>query len=285
MAASPTVRRRRLGIELRRLREEAGIRIETVAQDLECSMSRVSRIETGKAVARVRDVRDMLGMYGMTDEQRRDFLFALAREAQEQGWWERYDKILPPGLNTYIGLEAEAVVMRNYEVQFIPGLLQTREYMVAVYQSSRHWPAGKDPQHWIDARLVRQERLADEHDPLAIWAVIDEAALRRPVGGAEVMRAQLRHVVAMADRPNVTIQVLPMGKGGDAGLTGQFIMLEFPRAEHGDVVFVDTPVDTIYFEKPAEIRSYRLAYDRLMAASLDPAESTSFIEKVAHELR
>ena len=258
--------------------------IETVASDLECSMSRVSRIETGKAVARVRDVRDMLGMYGATDEQRRDFLFALAREAQQQGWWERYDKILPPGLNTYIGLEAEAVVMRNYEVQFIPGLFQTREYMAAVYEASRHWPEGKSSEHSINARLLRQERLSDEDDPLAIWTVIDEGALRRPVGGVPVMRAQLLRVVELAARSNVTVQVLPLAKGGDAGLAGQFIMLEFPRTEHPDVVFADTPVDTFYYEKPDEVRWYRLAYDRLIAASLDPAESLEFIGRVAREL-
>lgn len=283
-AASPTVRRRRLGIEMRRLREEAGLLIETVARELECSMSKISRIETGKTIARSRDIRDMLTLYGVTDERRRDTLLTLAREAQQHGWWEQYDRILPPGFNTYIGLEAEATTVRNYELQFVPGLLQTPDYARAVDAAARYGGNGRHREQFLTASLTRQERLIDRYDPLRVHTVLDESVLRRPVGGAEVMGMQLWKLRDLTDLPNVTIQVLPLAEAGEAGLPGQFVLLEFADPGDGDIAFVDTPMDVLCLQKAGEVAWYRSAHDRLIRTALNPDDSRRWLETAAGEM-
>ena len=283
-AASPTVRRRRLGIEMRRLREQAGLLIETVARELECSMSKISRIETGKAIARTRDIRDMLTMYGITDEKQRELLLGLTREAQRHGWWEQYDRILPSGLNTYIGLEAEASVVRGYEPHVVPGLLQIPDYARAVDASARYTLNERDAEHHLAARLARQERLVHAYDPLRVHAIVDESVLRRPVGGAEVAGAQLRHLAELAGRPNITLQVLPLADAGEVGLGGQFSLLEFAGDEDNDIAFIDTPLDVLCLQKSGEVQGYRATHDRLVRAALNPAESRDFIVAAARAM-
>jgi transcriptional regulator with XRE-family HTH domain len=283
-AASPTVRRRRLGIEMRRLRERSGLLIETVARELECSMSKISRIETGKAVARTRDIRDMLTMYGVTDEKQRDLLLGLTREAQRHGWWEQYDRVLPPGLNTYIGLEAEAAVVRGYEPHVVPGLLQTAEYARAVDAGARYTPNRGDAEHFLTALLTRQERLVDTYDPLRVHMVVDESVLRRPVGGPEVAAAQLRHLAGLAGRPNITVQILPLADAGEVGLGGQFVLLEFAEPADDDLAFVDTPLDVLCLQKTSEVQWYRSAHDQVVRAALSPEESRDFIEAAARSM-
>lgn len=277
---SPTVRRRRLGIELRRLRETAGLMIEDVATHLECSSSKVSRIETGKAIPRVRDVRDMLELYDVTETQS-DLLLTIVREAQQKGWWTDYEDVLPAAFETYVGLEAEASSLRTFQ-HHVHGLLQTEDYARAMLRGA-HLSDSNDIDRLVDLRIRRQDMLA-KSTPIELWAVIDEAALHRRVGGPAVMRGQLQHLVEMAERPNVTLQVLPFAKGAHAGVIGAFTIIEFPEATDNDVVYVDSPAGNIYLEKDKDLRRYTLVFDHLRAAALPPDESVPFIEAVAGEL-
>jgi transcriptional regulator with XRE-family HTH domain len=277
---SPTVRRRRLGIELRRLRETAGLMIEDVATHLECSSSKVSRIETGKAVPRVRDVRDMLELYDVTDTQS-DLLLTIVREAQQKGWWTDYEDVLPAAFETYVGLEAEASSLRTFQ-HHVHGLLQTEDYARAMLRGA-HLSESDGVERLVALRMRRQDMLT-KPNPIELWAVIDEAALHRLMGGAEVMRGQLARLVELADLPNVTLQVLPFAKGAHAGVIGAFTLIEFPDPTDNDVVYVDSPAGNIYLEKDKDLRRYTLVFDHLRAAALPPDESLPFIEAVAREL-
>jgi transcriptional regulator with XRE-family HTH domain len=277
---SPTVRRRRLGIELRRLRETAGLMIEDVAVHLECSSSKVSRIETGKAVPRVRDVRDMLELYDVTDTQA-GLLLTIVREAQQKGWWTDYEDVLPAAFETYVGLEAEASSLRTFQ-HHVHGLLQTEEYARAMLRGG-HLSDSDGVERLVALRMRRQDMLT-KPTPIELWAVIDEAALHRLMGGAEVMRGQLARLVELADLPNVTLQVLPFTKGAHAGVIGAFTLIEFPDPTDNDVVYVDSPAGNIYLEKDKDLRRYTLVFDHLRAAALPPDESIPFIEEVARAL-
>jgi transcriptional regulator with XRE-family HTH domain len=277
---SPTVRRRRLGIELRRLRETAGLMIEDVATHLECSSSKVSRIETGKAVARVRDVRDMLELYDVTDTQT-DLLLTIVREAQQKGWWTDYEDVLPAAFETYVGLEAEASSLRTFQ-HHVHGLLQTEGYARAMLRGA-HLSDSEGVERLVALRMRRQDMLT-KPTPIELWAVIDEAALHRLMGGAEVMRGQLAHLVEVAELPNVTLQVLPFAKGAHAGVIGAFTLIEFPDPTDNDVVYVDSPAGNIYLEKDKDLRRYTLVFDHLRAAALPPDESVPFIEQIAGSL-
>jgi len=277
---SPTVRRRRLGIELRRLRETAGLMIEDVATHLECSSSKVSRIETGKAVPRVRDVRDMLKLYDVTDTQA-DLLLTIVREAQQKGWWTDYEDVLPAAFETYVGLEAEASSLRTFQ-HHVHGLLQTEDYARAMLRGG-HLSDAQGVERLVSLRMRRQDMLT-KPTPIELWAVIDEAALHRLMGGAEVMLGQLAHLVEVADLPNVTLQVLPFAKGAHAGVIGAFTVIEFPDPTDNDVVYVDSPAGSIYLEKDKDLRRYTLVFDHLRAAALPPDESISFIDDVARTI-
>jgi transcriptional regulator with XRE-family HTH domain len=278
---SPTVRRRRLGIELRRLRETAGLMIEDVATHLECSSSKVSRIETGKAVPRVRDVRDMLELYDVTDTQS-DLLLTIVREAQQKGWWTDYEDVLPAAFETYVGLEADAASLRTFQ-HHVHGLLQTEEYARAMLRGA-HLSDSDGVERLVALRMRRQEMLSKTTNPIELWAVIDEAALHRRMGGTEVMRGQLQHLVEMAEQPNVTLQVLPFAKGAHAGVIGAFTVIEFPDPTDNDVVYVDSPAGNIYLEKDKDLRRYTLVFDHLRAAALPPDESIPFIDAVTRTL-
>jgi transcriptional regulator with XRE-family HTH domain len=277
---SPTVRRRRLGIELRRLRETAGLMIEDVATHLECSSSKVSRIETGKAVPRVRDVRDMLELYDVTETQA-DLLLTIVREAQQKGWWTDYEDVLPAAFETYVGLEAEASSLRTFQ-HHVHGLLQTEDYARAMLRGA-HLSDSDGVERLVALRMRRQDMLT-KPTPIELWAVIDEAALHRLMGGREVMRGQLAHLVEIAELPNVTLQVLPFTKGAHAGVIGAFTLIEFPDPTDNDVVYVDSPAGSIYLEKDKDLRRYTLVFDHLRAAALPPDESVPFIENVARGL-
>ncbi len=283
---SPTVRRRRLGMELRRLRESAGLMIEDVARHLECSMSRVSRIETGKSVARIRDVRDMMDLYHLVDEARRDELLTLAKEAQQRGWWADYESVLSagPGLDTYVGLEASASSIRTYQTHLVPGLLQTEEYARALIRASRPGETPESVDRRIALRTRRQAMLHDD-DGLELWAVLDEAVLRRPIGGHAVMRAQLVRLLESGELPRVTIQVLPFARGAHAGVEGSFSIIGFPDPTDLDVVYVDCPAGNIFLEKEKDVRRHTTWFDHLRAAALPPDESADFITAAADDLK
>jgi transcriptional regulator with XRE-family HTH domain len=283
MAMGPTVRRRRLGTELRRLRDSSGYKLEEVAAQLGVAPSTLSRIETGKAPTKTAYLHQMLEMYGVSDASQRQILVDMAREGHRKGWWADYDDVLPSGFDIYVGLEAETAAVRSYEVSVVHGLLQTPDYARAVLVEM--FPRHTDDQieRLVNLRMTRQRRF-DDDPPLELWAILDEAVIRRSVGGPGCMRGQLEQLNAMAGRQGITLQVLPFSCGAHAGHGGPFSILEFPERSDSEVAYVESGAGIIYLEKDREVRARAEAFDRLRAAALSPGASTDLISKAAHEL-
>ncbi|HEY2948344.1 MAG TPA: helix-turn-helix transcriptional regulator [Micromonosporaceae bacterium] len=275
---SPTIRRRRLGAELRRRRESAGVTIESVADKMECSASKISRIETGHTSATPRDVRDMLGIYGVAGDECEE-LVQIAREARQKGWWHPYSTVLT---GAYVGLEAAAESIRAYEQQVVPGLLQTEDYARAMIRAARPDITASEVERRVSVRMARQSLLTQD-DRIDLWVVLDEAVVSRPVGGDAVMRAQLHRLVEAADLPNVTIQVLSFEAGAHAGMDGTFAILDFPEPGDPDVVFAENATGGLFLEKNDELRKYIFIFDHIRAAALRPEESVALIMKLAEE--
>jgi transcriptional regulator with XRE-family HTH domain len=276
---SPTVRRRRLSGELRRLRDQAQLTIDDVAEKLDCSASKISRIETGHVSVTPRDTREMLKLYGVEPNQL-EALVQLAKEARKKGWWHSYNEVFT---GAFVGLEAETSSLRAYQALLVPGLLQTEDYMRAVIRAARPDATEAHVEKRVKARLARQ-RLLTDLDPPRYWAVIDEAVLCRTVGGPKVMHAQLNWLIARASLPHVTIQVLPFSAGAHAGMEGPFLILGFPEQADPDVVYVDNTTAGIYLEEPAEILRYTLMFDHLRAAALAPDDTLTRIAAAAARL-
>jgi transcriptional regulator with XRE-family HTH domain len=283
MATGPTVRRRRLGTELRKLRESNGYKLEEVAVQLGVASSTLSRIETGKAPTKSAYLNQMLETYGVTDVAQRQVLVDMAREGHRKGWWAAYDDVLPSGFDIYVGLEAETAGIRSYEISAVHGLLQTADYARGIIRETfpRHTPEQID--RLVDLRMARQRRF-DDDPPLELWAILDEAVIRRTVGGTAVMRRQLAHLAAEADRPGVTLQVLPFDCGAHAAHGGPFSILEFPERSDSEVVYVESVAGLIYLEKDKEIRARSESFDRLRAVALSPGASTDVISQAARDL-
>ena len=275
---SPTIRRRRLGAELRRRREVAGVTIEVVAEQLECSASKISRIETGHTTATPRDVRDMMVIYGVTGVAC-DELVQIAREARQKGWWHPYSAVLT---GAYVGLEAAARTVRAYEQQVVPGLLQTEDYARAMIRAARPDISTDEVQRRVRVRLGRQSLLVQD-DPIDLWVVLDEAVVSRSVGGDAVMRAQLGRLIEAAELPNVTLQVLPFEAGAHAGMDGTFAILDFPEANDPDVVYAENATGGLFLEKTDELRKYIFIFDHIRAAALRPEDSVALLAKLAKE--
>lgn len=273
---SPTVRRRRLAAELRRLRDLAALTIDEVGEKLECSASKISRIETGHVGVTPRDVRDMLELYGVKDDQL-EALVQLAREARKKGWWHAYSEVFT---GAFVGLESEASSLRTYQALLVPGLLQTQDYTRAVVKAARPDATEAEIDKRIAARQERQRLLVDP-DPPQYWAVIDEAVLARPVGGRAVMRAQLERLLQVATLPNVTLQVLPFSAGAHAGMEGPFLILGFPEQADPDVVYVESTTSGAYLEDPSDILQYTLMFDHLRADALGPDDTLRLISSAA----
>jgi transcriptional regulator with XRE-family HTH domain len=275
---SPTIRRRRLGAELRRRREAARVTIEAVADRLECSASKISRIETGHTTATPRDVRDMLEIYGVVGAEA-DELVQISREARQKGWWHPYSTVLT---GAYVGLEAAANSVRAYEQQVVPGLLQNEDYAKAMIRAARPDISADEVERRVRVRLGRQSLLTQE-DPIDLWVVLDEAVVSRPVGGDAVMRAQLERLVEAAALPNVTLQVLPFEAGAHAGMDGTFAILDFPEPGDPDVVFAENATGGLFLEKNDELRKYIFIFDHIRAAAYGPEESVALLAKLAEE--
>jgi len=275
---SPTIRRRRLGLELRRRREAAGVTIDYVAERLECSASKISRIETGHSGATPRDVRDMLNIYGISGDECEE-LVQISRDARQKGWWHPYSAVLT---GAYVGLEAAAESIRAYEQQVVPGLLQTEEYARAMIRAARPDIGGEEVDRRVRVRIARQSLLEVE-DPVNLWVVLDEAVLSRPVGGDAVMRRQMEHLIDASELPSVTLQVLPFEAGAHAGMDGTFAILNFPEPADADVVFAENATGGLFLEKTEELRKYRFIFDHIRAAALGPEESVTLIAKLAKE--
>ena len=271
---TPTGRRRRLGAELRRLREAAGLTIDRVAEELECSPSKVSRIETGQVSATPRDVRDMLGLYGV-DDARLEAMVQVAREARQRGWWQKFVDV-PDGVPAYVGLETAATSIDVYMALLVPALLQTADYARAVIGAVRPDLPGGEIDRRVELRMRRQALLDQEHPP-ALRVLLDDTVLRRPVGGSAVMAAQRRRLLADADRPAVTLQVLEVTAGAHAGMDGPFTIFGFPAAAERDVVALDSAADALYLEDPEDVARYRRVFELLLPAALPPEASAELI--------
>jgi len=281
---SPTVRGRRLRHELRKIREERGLTIEQVTErsDGDWNASTISRWETGERRVRPVDLRRLLDLYDVHGEQR-EVLLTLARQARERGWWRSYTDAVPAWFEVYLGLEAEADTIRDYAAELVPGLLQTADYYRAFMRAA---PAAGDEEtieRKAAVRLARQERLTGE-DPPRLWAVLNEATIRRVVGGATTMRAQLQHIAEMADLAHVTVQVLPFRAGAHPAMDGSFIILGFPEPADPDVVYVESQAGSLYLERPPEVERYAAMFNHLMAKALDPDESQALIARAAAEM-
>ncbi len=258
----PTAVRIALGAQLRRLRETTNITREEAAEAIRATHSKISRLERGRSGAKQRDVADLLSLYGVSDETEREELLALARQANAPGWWRQYTDILPRWFEFYVGLERAASVIRSYEVQFVHGLMQTEDYARAVVLiANAHAPAAETDRR-VSVRMRRQQLLTQPGAP-ELWAVLDEAALRRPVGGPTVMRAQLRHLLEVIELPNVTLQIVPFRAGAHAAAGGPFTILRFPGPDVPDVVYLEQLNSALYLDQPDAVIDYMTVMNQL----------------------
>ncbi len=279
----PTVRRILLGSLLRRLREDKGISREEAGYSIRASESKISRLELGRVSFKERDVADLLTLYSVTDEAERAPLMALVREANTPGWWQNFTDVLPSWFQPYIGLEEAATLIRTYEIQFIPGLLQTEDYARAVIMQGNSGARSDTIERRISVRMNRQKLLTRPTRP-RLWVVIDEAALRRPLGGPKVMRAQLEHLIKLASQPNLSLQIMPFRFGGHAAEGGAFSILRFPEADLPDVVYLEQLAGAVYLDKREDVDRYMEAMDRLCVDSVPPAASMDVLNTIIDEL-
>lgn len=277
----PTAVRILLGSRLRRAREAAGITPATAGREIRASASKMSRLELGRVGFKQRDVADLLALYGVTEEERSQLL-ALAVSTNEPGWWHTYADVLPSWFDAYVGLEEAARVIRTYEVQFVPGLLQTADYAAAITQAAFPQGADKLVAERVQLRLERQ-RLLTRPDPPQVWAVVDEAALRRPIGGRAVMRGQLEHLLEVTKLPAVSLQVMPFRYGAHAAEGGAFILLRFADPDLRDLVYLESLAGASYLDDQASLDIYVQAADRLAVDAADPAASTEIISSILAE--
>ncbi len=280
-SAGPTVQRLVLGGHLRQLRERAGMTTEQAAGAIRGSHSKISRMEHGRVGFKDRDIADLLTLYGVTIGEEREVLLGLAREANTPGWWQGYSDILPHWLEPYFGLEAAATFIRNYELQFVPGLLQTEDYARALIRLGNA-PAEDDVVRRVEARLSRQKILHRDSPP-RLWAVMDEGALRRPIGGREVMRDQVRHLIEMCDHPFVTLQILPFHSGGHPAMGGPFTILRFSEPDLRDVVYIEQLTSALYLDKPTEVDSYLEVMEQLCLRAEPAVKTTQLLNAILSE--
>ncbi|MCG3043203.1 helix-turn-helix domain-containing protein [Streptomyces sp. S1A] len=280
---SPTVLRLVVGSQLRRLRKECGIDLEEAAKAIRGSTAKVSRLERGQGACKERDIADLLTLYGVLDEDERADFLALTRQTNTRGWWHRYSDVLPEWFERHLGLEEAASVIRTYEVQFVPGLLQTEEYAHAVTRLCHPHASAQENDRRVRLRMERQALLTRPDAP-RLWAVLDEAALRRPLGDTEVMRGQLRHLIEAARRPNVTLQVAPFETGGLAAVGGPVTILRFPEPDLPDVVYLEQLTSALYLDKEEDVDHYLSIMDRLCAVAETPVDSVGFLEGLLERL-
>jgi transcriptional regulator with XRE-family HTH domain len=279
----PTVLRMLLGIQLRRLREAKGLTPEQAGYEIRASRSKISRVEHGRVGFKERDVADLLSLYGVTDEKERQRMLALAQQANDQGWWAKYDDIMPDWFESYVGLEQATSLIRTYELQFVPGLFQTDDYARAVTVLGHRAAPPSEIERRVSLRMQRQELLARDDTP-RIWAVIDESALRRPVGGRDVMRAQLRHLVDVTEFPRVTLQVMPFSRGGHPAAGGSFAILRFAEPDLPDIVYIEQLTSALYMDRRDEVDHYMEVMNRLSAEAETPADTASMLRKIIKTL-
>ncbi len=276
--SGPTVLRMLLGSQLRELREAAGISPDQAGYEIRGSRSKISRLEHGRVSFKERDVGDLLTLYGVTDTDRRTHMLALARQANNQGWWAKFDDVLPDWFETYVGLEQATSLIRSYELQFVPGLFQTEAYARAVTVLGHRAAPADEIERRVSLRLKRQQLLT-EPGP-RVWSVIDESALRRPLGGRDTMRAQLRHLLEIAELPQVTLQLMPFERGGHSAAGGSFAILRFAEADLPDIVYIEQLTGALYLDRREEIDRYREVMNSLSAEAETPADSGRLLKRI-----
>ena len=281
-SGGPTVLRILLGAHLRRLREAEGVSREDAGWEIRASESKISRMELGRVSFKERDIADLLTLYGVDDQEERDRLVSLARGANTPGWWHRYGDVLPSWFQSYLGLEAAASLIRTYEVQFVPGLLQTEDYARAVVLLGHGRASAEEIGRRVGLRMRRQEILSRPGPP-QLWAVIDEAALRRPIGRPEVMRGQLEALVKATSLPNVRLQVIPFRAGGHSAAGGAFSILRFPDQELPDVVYVEQLTSALYLDKRDDVDHYAAAMERLCVEADPPNRTADILRRVLRD--
>ena len=279
---NPTVLRIVIGTQLRRLREANGITREAAGQAIRASEAKISRLELGRVGFKERDIADLLELYGVREPAERDGFLQLVRQANTPGWWHRYSDVLPGWFEMYVRLEQAASVIRSYQLQFVPGLFQTEAYARAVIRSDAAGESADEIERRVNLRMARQKLLAEPNAP-TFWAVIDEAALRRPYGSPQVMHEQLAHLEAVAELPAVILQVLPFDRGSEAASAGPFTLLRFAESDLPDVVYMEQPTSAMYLDKPSDVEFYRAAMDRIALAALDPTESRALLRRMAED--
>ena len=277
----PTVQRMLVGAKLRRLRTDMGLSREEAGEAIRASEWKIHRLENGQVGFKERDLVDLLALYEVTDPDEIDELLTMAREANTPGWWQHYGDVLPQWFRTYVDLESAAALIRTYEGQFVPGLLQTDDYMRAVIHDT-HLESSEEMGRRVRLRMARQTLLTREHPP-RLWAVVDEAALRRPVGGPGVMKGQLERLLDAARLPNVTLQILPFDTGAHPAMVGSFSVLRFPDQELPDVVYLEHLTSASYLNKPDEVDQYLHVMEGICIRAAAPEETVSLLNRFLDE--
>jgi hypothetical protein len=281
-AVGPTVPRLLLGIQLHRYREAAGISPDQAGYEIRASRSKISRMENGQVRFKERDVTDLLTLYGITDEKTRAGLVALVRQANAPGWWSKYGDVMADWFESYLGLEAAATVIRTFELQFVHGLFQTEDYARAVTMLGHTTAPADEIDRRVSLRLKRQDLLNSTRPP-QVWSVMDEGALRRPVGGAAVMRAQLRRLIGVSELRQVTLQIVPFSRGGHAAAGGSFTVLRFGEPDVPDVVYLEQLTSALYLDKREDVDHYMEVMNHLSTEALTPADSTRFLTAIIRD--
>jgi transcriptional regulator with XRE-family HTH domain len=279
---APTAVRMILGHQLRRFREAAGITPDEASYRIRASRSKISRMENGRVGFKARDVEDLLSLYRVTDAGTRAAALSLVTEANAGGWWNRHADVAPGWFEPYLGLESAASAIRNFELQFVPGLFQTEDYARAVTLLGPAAAPGEETERRVSLRLKRQDLLT-RLDPPHIWAILDEGVLRRPIGGRAVMRAQVSRLAGVAGLPHVTLQVIPFGRGGHAAVGGSFNVLRFDSADVPDVVYIEQIASALYLDKREDVELYLAVMDRLGAKALATPHTQAFLARILDE--
>ncbi|HZD69214.1 MAG TPA: helix-turn-helix transcriptional regulator [Actinomycetes bacterium] len=278
----PTVRRMLVGAQLRRLRVAADLTREQAGEAIRASEWKIHRLENGQVGFKDRDVEDLLRLYGVTDPGEVEAFLAVAREANEPGWWQPYADVLPSWFRTYVDLESVATLIRTYESQLVPGLLQTPDYIRAVIEGAHLDDPPEDVESRVGLRLERQAVLSRPGGP-RLWAVVDEAALRRPIGGPQVMRAQLGRLIEADSWPNVTLQVLPLAAGAHPSMVGAFSILRFQDDELPDVVYIEHLTNALYLDKPEDVDQYYHMMENICVRSAPPRRTADILGRIMKE--
>jgi transcriptional regulator with XRE-family HTH domain len=278
-ASGPTALRILLGAHLRRLREAQGVSREDAGWEIRASESKISRLELGRVSFKERDIADLLALYGVDDVEERDRLLVLARQANTPGWWHRYGDVLPGWFQSYLGLEASAALIRTYEIQFVPGLLQTEDYARAVVRLGHGRATSEEIDRRVALRMRRQDIL-HRADPAQLWAVIDEAVLHRPIGNPAIMQAQLEVLLEVTSRPNVRLQIVPFHVGGHAAAGGAFSILRFGDPELPDIVYIEHLTSALYLDKRDDVEHYLATMERLCIEADQPDRTRTTLRNI-----